>query len=323
MKNILVAVLASLIFIVLAFSLSGFRQEENSVALPQEAASLGEKLFFDAILSKDRSVSCASCHKREFAFADNVPFSSGIDGKPTKRNAPSAMNLAGRLQLFWDGRVSSLEEQSLKPIASVDEMNLPITEAVDRLRKDDYYSKAFRIVFKADPSAELLAKALAEFERTLETTNTPYDRFIDGDENAMSESAIRGRLLFIGKANCANCHAGDDFTADRFKNIGLYNGRDLNDAGRFEITKDSSHLGHFRIPGLRNVAVTAPYMHNGMFGSLREVLDYYNHPDKLVQGAIHRDLSLSTPLNLSEQEITDIEAFLIALTDDQFIQNKN
>ncbi|MBS1557029.1 MAG: c-type cytochrome [Bacteroidetes bacterium] len=123
--------------------------------------------------------------------------------------------------------------------------------------------------------------------------------------------------------NCANCHAGDDFTADRFKNIGLYNSRDLSDAGRFEITKDSSHLGHFRIPGLRNVAVTAPYMHNGMFGSLREVLDYYNHPDKVVQGAIHRDLSLSTPLNLSEQEITDIEAFLMALTDDQFIQNKN
>jgi cytochrome c peroxidase len=219
--------------------------------------------------------------------------------------------------------VSSLEEQALKPIASVDEMNLPIEEAVARLKQDGYYSRAFHVVFKAEPSAELLAKSLAEFERTLETSNTPYDRFIEGDEQAMSESAIRGRLLFIGKANCVNCHAGDDFTADRFKNIGLYNAKELADAGRFEVTKDSAQLGHFRIPGLRNVAVTAPYMHNGMFSTLREVLDYYNHPDNVVKGAMHRDLSLSAPLNLTEREVTDIEAFLVALTDDQFMKTKN
>jgi cytochrome c peroxidase len=318
MKNFYVASLASLILIALTVSLSSFRDDSINTELPVDAAALGEKLFFDVILSKDRTISCASCHKKDLAFADSTVFSIGISGKLTRRNAPSAMNLAGRLQLFWDGRASSLEDQALKPIASVNEMNLPINEAIERLRNHEYYAQAFEKVFKAQPNADFLAKAIAEFERTLETSNTPYDRFIDGDESALNEAAIRGRLLFIGKANCANCHAGDDFTADRFKNIGLYNGKELADAGRFEITNDSSQLGVFRIPGLRNVAVTAPYMHNGIFKTLREVIDYYNHPDQVVKGSIHRDLSLSTPLNLTDQEITDIEAFLVALTDDQF-----
>lgn len=323
MKNLYVASLASLTLIVLTVSLSSFRSGGIDKQLPSNTAALGEKLFFDVILSKDRTISCASCHKKKLAFADSTVFSTGIGGKLTRRNVPSAMNLAGRLQLFWDGRASSLEEQALKPIASVDEMNLPINEAVDRLKSDEYYAQAFQRVFKAQPNAYLLAKAIAEFERTLETSNTPYDRFIDGDEAAMNDAAIRGRLLFIGKANCANCHAGDDFTADRFKNIGLYNGKELADAGRFEITKDSSQLGLFRIPGLRNVAVTAPYMHNGIFKTLREVIDYYNHPDHVIKGSIHRDLSLSTPLNLTEEEITDLEAFLVALTDDQFSNQLN
>jgi cytochrome c peroxidase len=291
--------------------------------LPSTASALGEQLFFDPILSGNKTLSCGSCHKRELAFADNAAFSAGNNGTLTRRNTPSAMNLSGRLQFFWDGRASSLEEQALKPIQSPEEMNLPIANAIQRLTADAHYAKAFQRVFKSTPTPDLLAKALAEFERTLETANTPYDRFIDGDETAMNESAIRGRLLFIGKANCANCHAGDDFTADRFKNIGLYNGTNLNDAGRFEITKDSAQLGLFKIPGLRNVAVTAPYMHNGMFSTLREVIEYYNHPDQVVKGSIHRDLSLNTPLNLTEQEVIDLEAFLIALTDDQFIKKIN
>ncbi|MBN8575994.1 MAG: cytochrome-c peroxidase [Cytophagales bacterium] len=321
MKTFL-STLLIVLFIALAGSLTSFHTVHVHEREPATVAQLGEKLFFDPILSKDRTISCASCHKREFAFADNTAFSVGINGIPTKRNAPSAANLSGRLQLFWDGRVNSLEEQALKPIESPDEMNLPIIEAVDRLQRDEMYGRVFRKLFKSAPTADLLAKAIAEFERTLETADSPYDRFIDGDESAMNESAIRGRLLFIGKANCANCHAGDDFTADRFKNIGLYNGKELDDPGRFEVTQDSSQLGHFRIPGLRNVALTAPYMHNGMFSTLREVLDYYNRPDEIISGAIHRDLSLSEPLNLSEQEINDLEEFLHALTDDQFLKTK-
>lgn len=285
---------------------------------PLSKAELGKKLFFDPILSEDRTISCASCHKPEFAFADTLSFSLGVRNTPGERNTPSAMNLAGRLQLFWDGRSSSLEMQALEPIANPTEMNLPVAEAVSRLNGDKFYAKAFRKLYKSDITAAQLAEVLAAYERSLETSNTPYDRYINGDNQAMSASAIRGRNLFIGKANCANCHSGEDFTADRFKNIGLFDGKGLLDQGRFNIVKDSTYLGHFKVPGLRNVALTAPYMHNGMFKTLREVINYYNHPDQFVKNGFNRDPSLNTPLNLSEGDITDLEAFLHALTDDQF-----
>jgi cytochrome c peroxidase len=141
---------------------------------------------------------------------------------------------------------------------------------------------------------------------------------VNGDDAALTPAAARGRLLFIGRANCANCHSGEDFTADRPKSIGLFNGRELNDPGRGGVTKDPNHLGLFKTPSLRNVAVTAPYMHNGMFGTLREVVNYYNHPDRVVQGSINRDKALETPLALSETDIDDLVAFLEALTDDRF-----
>lgn len=279
---------------------------------------LGKRLFFDTILSEDRTISCASCHKPELAFADTLSFSPGVHGIPAERNTPSAMNLAGRLQLFWDGRASSLEMQALGPISSPTEMNLPIAEAVSRLQGDAYYSKAFRKLYRTNVTEKQLAEVLAAFERTLETSQTPYDRYINGDNTAMTPSAIRGRNLFIGKANCANCHSGEDFTADRYKNIGLYDGRTLTDPGRFGIVRDSSYLGHFKVPGLRNVAITPPYMHNGMFKTLRDVIQYYNHPDRFVKNPINRDLSLDAPLNLSDAEVSDLEAFLHALTDDRF-----
>jgi cytochrome c peroxidase len=221
-------------------------------------AALGERLFFDPILSRDRTVSCASCHKPEHAFADNVAFSLGVGGQPGTRNTPSAMNGAGRLEFFWDGRASSLEEQALGPIANPREMDLPLPEAVLRLNADAAYARAFATHFGGPATEKTLAQALAAFERTLETASTPYDRYVAGDDSALSPAAARGRLLFIGKANCASCHSGEDFTADRLKNIGLYNGRELNDPGRSAVTKDPSHVGLFKIPSLRNVAVTAP-----------------------------------------------------------------
>jgi cytochrome c peroxidase len=160
--------------------------------------------------------------------------------------------------------------------------------------------------------------AIAAFERTLETIDTPYDRYLDGDEKALSAAAVRGRMLFIGKANCTLCHSGEDFTADRFKSIGLFNGKELTDAGRSKITGDSAHIGLFKVPGLRNVAVTVPYMHNAMFKTLHEVVQYYNTPDKFVSNSINRDLSLGSSLNLSEGDVDDIVVFLEALTDDRF-----
>ncbi|ASZ09950.1 cytochrome-c peroxidase [Chitinophaga pendula] len=299
--------------LLLAVLLSATQEEE-----PATRAQLGKKLFFDPILSADRTISCASCHQPRFAFADTAVFSQGINGKLTVRNTPGITNLAGRPNYFWDGRAATLEEQAKQPIISPDEMGLPIAEAVIRLNAEPAYVNAFRKIFNSDPSEQALLQAIAAYERTLETANSPYDRYINGDDNAMSASAIRGRLLFIGKANCSTCHSGEDFTADRFKNIGLYNGKELRDAGRYGVTKDSAHMGFFKVPGLRNVAVTAPYMHNGMFRTLREVIEYYNSPDRVVSGGIKRDLSLGAPLQLTGTDMDDLESFLQALTDDQF-----
>lgn len=297
-----------------AVLLLAFHSEE-----PLTRAALGEKLFFDPVLSLDKTVSCASCHKPQFAFADTVMFSKGIHDRLTKRNTPAITNQSGRPSFFWDGRSATLEEQAKQPIISADEMGLPIEVAVKRLNEDSAYVRAFRKIFNSAPTEKNLLQALAAFERTLETANSPYDRYIAGDDNAISPAAARGRLLFIGKANCNNCHSGEDFTADRFKNIGLYNGTTLIDAGRFDITHDSAQLGFFKVPSLRNVSVTAPYMHNGMFRTLREVIEYYNKPDAFIHDGIQRDLSLNTPLNLTDTEISELEAFLQTLTDDRFI----
>jgi cytochrome c peroxidase len=288
----------------------------------QTKEQLGEKLFFDPILSGDNTISCASCHKPEFAFADNAVFSTGIKGQLTARNSPGLTNLSGRPHLFWDGRAASLEEQALGPITSAAEMGLPIEDAVKKLNDNKYYADAFQKIFKSAPTKDNLLKAIASFERTLETSNSPYDRYVNGDDHAISEAAARGRLLFIGKAACNNCHSGEDFTADRFKSIGLYNGKDLNDPGRSAITKSKTEEGEFKIPGLRNVALTAPYMHNGKFKTLNEVVEYYNNPSLVVKDGINRDLALDKPLNLSNGEIDDIVEFLKSLTDDRFKQKQ-
>lgn len=304
-------------FIVLILTQAAF--VGGGVGEIQTKEELGSSLFFDNILSKDRTINCSSCHRPEFAFADTATFSFGIGGKLTARNSPGLTNLSGRTHFFWDGRAASLEEQALGPITSPDEMGLSIEEAVARLNQDKAYAQAFTRVFKSPATKDNLLKALAAFERTLETNNSAYDRYINGDDNALSAAAARGRLLFIGKANCNNCHSGEDFTADRFKNIGLYNGKSLKDAGRFTITKDSTAIGEFKIPGLRNVALTAPYMHNGQFKTLKEVVSYYNNPSAVVHDGINRDLSLDKPLNLTDSDINDLVEFLKALTDERFL----
>jgi len=287
---------------------------------PADAAALGERLFFDPILSRDRTVSCASCHKPEHAFADNTPVSRGVGGQTGTRNTPSAANTAGRLEFFWDGRAGSLEQQALGPIANSKEMDLPVADAVARLNAAANYAAAFQAVFHGPATETNLAQAIAAFERTLETANSPYDRYQAGDDAALTDAAKRGRLLFIGKANCASCHSGEDFTADRLKNIGLYTGQGaLADPGRAGVTKDPAHLGLFKIPSLRNVAVTAPYMHNGMFATLREVVGYYNAPDAIVQGSLNRDKALDQRIDLTSEQVSDLVAFLEALTDDRFV----
>lgn len=308
--------------LICAFTDSADNDKGNKEKI-KSISELGEKLFFDPILSKDYSLSCSSCHKPEFAFADNVAFSFGIDSTKTKRNTPSVMNVTDITSFFWDGRVSSLEQQALIPIAHPNEMNLSLEEATQRLNEHTAYSKLFKKLFKEEVTKENIGVSLATFQRSLETGNTVFDRWMNGTEEEMSESAIRGRNIFNNKGKCFDCHFGPDFTGNEFKNIGLYNAMEFNDAGRFEITKDSTDIGKFKVPGLRNIAVTAPYMHNGMFSTLRETIEFYNQPDKFVQNSINQDSLIAVPLNLTEQEITDIEEFLKALTDDRFSSSAN
>ena len=286
---------------------------------PANKAALGEMLFSDPILSRDRTISCASCHKPAFAFADTTAVSLGVKNKRGVRNTPTAMNINAQLTFFWDGRAKSLEEQALAPIENPDEMDLSIAEAVQRLNADAGYQQYFRKIFNAPPNSTNLAIAIAAFERTLETSNSPFDNWkFSDDSTAISDAAKRGFLLFNGKGVCVKCHFGADFTANEFRNIGLFNGKELNDSGRALISGNKTETGKFKTPGLRNVAITAPYMHNGMFKTLREVIDFYNEPGKFVTKAIDRDTILAKPLGLSEEEKNDLLAFLRSLTDKRF-----
>ena len=308
-------VIFGLAAVVITISQSAFTRNE-----PKTAAELGRKLFFDPILSKTKKISCASCHKEEFAFSDTSAFSLGVRNQKGVRNTPSAMNMKLQVAFFWDGRANTLEKQALMPIENPIEMDLPIKTAVWRLNHNRAYKRAFQSVFQEAPNQHNLAKALAEFERTLETSDSPLDDWLLNDnESAVSASAKRGYALFNGKkANCVQCHFGADFNNVEFRSIGLYDGKMLNDSGRAAITKNVADIGKFKIGALRNVAVTAPYMHNGMFKTLREVIDYYNDPDKIVPHAIGRDTLLAKAINLTENEKTDLENFLISLTDKRF-----
>ncbi len=298
-----------------ALGLTAFRLERREDLTREE---LGRLLFEDKLLSADRSISCASCHISAFAFGDTSAVSLGVGGQKGTRNTPPITNMSFRSSFFWDGRAATLEEQVLRPIENPVEMALPLSEAVSRLRADARYVGYFQVLYGRSPDTTALANALAAFIRTLETADTPFDRWMRGDQQAMSAAAVRGRAIFMKKGKCFDCHFGPDFTGDEFRNIGLFDGKDLSDPGRFAITKDSADLGRFKVPGLRNVAVTAPYMHHGAFRTLREVIDYYDTPDRFVPNSIGRDALLARPLGLTEAEKDDLEAFLHALTDDRF-----
>lgn len=280
---------------------------------------LGELLFFDPILSKDYKISCASCHKPGYAFADTSAVSMGAGGKKGNRNTPTAMNLLLSKSFFWDGRANSLEEQVLAPIENPVEMNLPVHEALDRLKNDRRYNEYFKEIFNSEPAKENLAAAIAAFERTLETSNSPFDNWkFSNDSAAVSSSVKRGFIVFNEKGKCVKCHFGADLTANEFRNIGLFNGKNLNDSGRSVISRKAEDIGKFKTPSLRNVAITAPYMHNGMFKTLEQVIDFYNDTRTVVPDAANIDSLLKKPLQLTKQEKTDLNAFLISLTDRSF-----
>lgn len=286
---------------------------------PPDAAALGRLLFTDPILSRDNTISCASCHRPEYAFADTSAISIGVDGKKGIRNTPSAMNLLLDTSFFWDGRAKTLEEQALAPIENPDEMNLPVEEAVKRLKRSKKYNAYFKKIFNSEPTAEHLAKAIASFERTMETSDSPFDnwKFYD-DANAVSDAVKRGFIIFNEKGKCVKCHFGADFTTHEFRNIGLFDGKQLNDSGRSVVTGNKADIGKFKTPSLRNTSITAPYMHNGMLKTLKEVIEFYDETEKIIPNPINKDSILAKPLGLTPGEKEDLEAFLHSLTDRRF-----
>lgn len=307
---------------ILLIFISCSKKETGSIKVKDLVAvtrvELGRKLFFDPILSEDKSISCSSCHQPQFAYADNKAFSLGVNDSIGLRNTPSVMNMAFRPYFFYDGRAPSLEAQAIVPIEHPLEMNLSLEDVEKRLRKNKTYHKLFEKIYQAEPNTDNITNALAAFQMSLESDgSSAYDQWnADLDLTGFSASAERGRVIFTAdESKCFECHFSPDFTGDEFRNIGLYDGVELLDKGRYDITKDSSDIGKFKVPGLRNVALTAPYMHNGMMKTLEEVIDFYSNPYDFVKDPINIDTLMIEPLNFTEQEKEDLINFLEALTD--------
>jgi cytochrome c peroxidase len=312
-----------LIFLLLlGISITFYSFENTTEKLPATKEELGKLLFFEKKLSRDNSISCASCHIPEYAFSDTIAFSIGVGGRKGKRNTPSAMNMASRELFFFDGRAATLEIQATFPIQDHNEMDINIDKAVSKIALNKFYQKAFKKIYKKNPNKTNILSAIADYERSLESSS-PFDDYMNGDQNAISESAKRGHKIFMNPKNkCFDCHFTPDFTGDEFRNIGLFNGKELNDSGRYLITKNKNDIGKFKVPGLRNIAVTGPYMHNGMFKTLLEVIAYYNNPIAKIPNAINTDTLLHKPLLMSDNEMIDLEEFLKTLTDPSFVKKK-
>jgi len=309
-----------------------------------EKIALGRLLFNDKRFSANGSVSCASCHQADKAFADGLPVAIGINGQSGTRNAPTVINAAFYQTQFLDGRASSLEEQALGPFINPIEHGLTSHHAIiDVIRRDADYIKQFNTVFNVPADAvtiDHVVKAIASFERTLVSGNSPFDHYYFGmDQTALSESAARGSRIFRRKGNCANCHEislnNALFTDNRFYNVGvgfkrlapvlgaLIEGKNSDELtltdvqqselGRFKVTKALADLGKFKTPTLRNIALTAPYMHDGSMKTLEEVIEHY---DKGGDKNRYIDAKIF-PLNLSQQEKIDLVAFMKALTSQQ------
>ncbi len=276
---------------------------------PQKA-ELGRRLFFDPRLSLDGSISCATCHDPQLAFTDGKPAAIGIRGQAGTRNTPTIINRAYSKEQFWDGRAASLEEQVQGPITNPIEMAYTVEGCVDTLQKISEYPALFRAAF-GDPaiSFERVTLAIATFERTILSGNSPYDRYKAGDKSALSESAKRGEKTFR-KAMCDQCHFGNTFTDGSFANTGVGTDKPEPDVGRYNVMKRPMDWGAFKVPTLREVANTAPYMHDGSLKTLREVVEFYDRG-----GAPNRNLDRRyKPLHLREQEMDDIVEFLKSLS---------
>jgi cytochrome c peroxidase len=283
--------------------------------LTEEKIKLGKRLYFEKALSVDHTLSCASCHVPDKGFADPNQFSVGFKGQRGGRQAPPILNRVFSRKQFWDGRAASLEEQALGPMMNPVEMGHPnIQSVISQLEKDSGYVAAFKQAFPNEGGAindVTISRALASFERTIMTGNSPFDRFTQlNDKTALSESAQRGYQLFLGKANCASCHVGFNFTDESYHNLGLGLDAKKPDLGRYAISKLDGHQGAFKTPTLREVANTAPYMSDGSLKTLEEVVEFY---DKGCRSNKWLSVKIK-PLGLTVQEKQDLVEFLKALS---------
>ncbi len=270
---------------------------------------LGKFLFFDPILSSDSTVSCAACHAQSHGFADhNIPFSKGVGGQFGNRNAPPIFNAAWMPEFFWDGRVHRLDDFSMGPITNPIEMNETSVHVIKKLNRNTYYRKHFKLAYGVDSITELsLRRALSQYMSMLISSNSKYDQYLAGKIN-LSTSELNGLSIFT--SNCATCHKPPLFTDFSFRNNGL--DTVFLDQGRAAYTKNNSDIGKFKVPTLRNIELTYPYMHDGRYIGLMDVINHYStgiHPSATL------DKSIATNLKLSTTDKKDLLKFLFTLTD--------
>lgn len=290
--------------------------EPSGNEFTQERWALGKKLFYDPVLSSDSSISCGTCHAPSLAFSDEVALSFGVKNRIGTRNAPTLANVAYHPYYTREGGVPTLEMQILVPIQEHNEFDFNIVLIAERLKNTPAYVQMSEKAYQRSPDAFVITRALSCFERSLISGYSRYDQFQQYNKNALSKSEQRGMALFFNKkTNCATCHAGFNFTNYAFENNGLY--EVYADEGKFRLTQKEADKALFKVPTLRNIALTAPYMHDGSLPTLESVVEHYNaggqnHPHKsdLVQ-----------PLHLTKQEKKDLVAFLQSLTDESFTKN--
>lgn len=290
--------------------------EDNAFTL--ERWELGKKLFYDNVLSVDYSISCATCHKASLAFSDNVAFTDGVEQRPGVRNVPTLANVAYHPYYTREGGVPTLEMQVLVPVQEHNEFDFNIVTAGERLQQDSVYVTMSKKAYGRVPDYYVITRALANFERTLISGNSPFDKYkYQGDDNALTVDEKAGMELFYSsKTNCSSCHSGFNFTNYAFENNGLYS--TYTDIGRKRLTGKPEDEARFKVPTLRNIALTAPYMHDGSILTLAEVIEHYNKG-----GYSHVNKSeLVKPLGLTDVEKEQLIAFLKSLTDKEFISKE-
>ncbi|HEV8702356.1 MAG TPA: cytochrome c peroxidase [Candidatus Polarisedimenticolia bacterium] len=287
--------------------------ENNPIS--EAKIDLGRKLYFDARLSKDGTVSCATCHDPDRGFSDARPTSLGIGRQAGSRNAPTVINRLFSQEQFWDGRAADLEAQALGPIQNPIEMGHTLPEMISNLKALAGYAPAFQAAFSTPDITEgRVAQAIATYERTVLAGNSPFDRYQAGEKSMLSESAVRGMTLFndAQKANCVTCHAGFNFTDESYHNLGVGMEKPNPDWGRFGVTKKEFDKGAFKTPTLRNVTQSGPYMHDGSEATLLDVVRFYDRGGFKNQW-LSKEIK---PLNLTDQDRADLVAFLESLSGD-------